>query len=140
MWLTPNATARRSTASAWSRAGAGRPPGPASCIAPKPRRATPRPPRLKLPPDRGPQQAGAPMRLLGRLGLGQLELHRPGRRVAGRHAGWPEAARAGDVDVGRLSWGKRRGGGAGALRERTQVGVVHRDRTPLLAAARRAIL
>src|SRR4051812_18558898 len=47
MWSTPSSTARRSTASAWSRSRGGpNTPGPASCIAPNPIRRTGRSPNM----------------------------------------------------------------------------------------------
>src|SRR3954453_3300037 len=47
MWSTPSSTARRRTASAWSRSRGGpNTPGPASCIAPNPIRRTGRSPNM----------------------------------------------------------------------------------------------
>src|SRR6266571_3225635 len=51
MWLTPSSMARRNTASAVPRSRGGpQTPGPGSCMAPKPTRATCRPARKAVPP------------------------------------------------------------------------------------------
>src|SRR5438270_7513808 len=51
MWLTPSSMTRRNTASAVPRSRGGpHTPGPGSCMAPKPIRATCRPARKAVPP------------------------------------------------------------------------------------------
>src|SRR5580692_8013733 len=50
MWLTPSSAARRSTEIAVWLGGAVSPPGPESCMAPYPSRATGRPARMPKPP------------------------------------------------------------------------------------------